>query len=154
MKICRKNFKVILPSIKSDMYACSLFKIIWYIKYICNTLMYINLLYLGMDKKLLKGSLSTIVLELIRRDGSMYGYEITQKVRRLSDGQIRITEGALYPTLHKLEQQEFLSTRTEIVDGRARKYYYVTEEGAKENEKRLKDTADFIIILRKVLQLE
>ena len=107
-----------------------------------------------MDKKLLKGSLSTIVLELVRRDGSMYGYEITQKVRRLSDGQIRITEGALYPTLHKLEQQELLSTRTEVVDGRARKYYYITEAGEKANEKNLTDTAEFMQLLQKILQLK
>ena len=107
-----------------------------------------------MDKKLLKGSLSTIVLELVRREGSMYGYEITQKVRRLSDGQIRITEGALYPTLHKLEQQELLSTRTEIVDGRARKYYFITEAGQQANEKNLADTAEFMQLLQKILQLQ
>ena len=107
-----------------------------------------------MDKKLLKGSLSTIVLELIRREGSMYGYEITQKVRRLSDAQIKITEGALYPSLHKLESEGFLSTRTEIVDGRARKYYYITEAGEVANEKNLKDTAEFMQLMQKILNLK
>jgi PadR family transcriptional regulator PadR len=33
----------------------------------------------------------------------MYGYEITQKVKELTAGEIKIIEGALHPALHKLE---------------------------------------------------
>jgi PadR family transcriptional regulator PadR len=35
----------------------------------------------------------------------MYGYEITQKVKEVSEGGIMLTEGALYPALHKLEAE-------------------------------------------------
>ena len=35
----------------------------------------------------------------------MYGYEITQKVKELTKNKIQITEGALYPLLHKLEAE-------------------------------------------------
>jgi PadR family transcriptional regulator PadR len=77
----------------------------------------------------IKGSLSTIVLKLLHDNGRMYGYEITQKVKELTKDQIHITEGALYPILHKLEAEEVLTAETERVDGRIRKYYKITPKG-------------------------
>ena len=53
------------------------------------------------SKNLIKGTLQTIVLKQLEENGRMYGYEITQKVKEISDHKIEITEGALYPTLHK-----------------------------------------------------
>ena len=80
-------------------------------------------------KSMLKGSLSVIILKLLQDKPRMYGYEITQKVKEITAGDIAITEGALYPTLHKLEADEFLESTTEIVEGRARKYYFLTQKG-------------------------
>jgi PadR family transcriptional regulator, regulatory protein PadR len=60
----------------------------------------------------------------------MYGYEITQEVKERTDGSITLTFGALYPVLHKLEQDGLLLTESEAVDGRLRKYYSLTNEGA------------------------
>ncbi len=57
------------------------------------------------DSKLLRGSLETIVLTLLKEQEEMYGYEITQKVKAMTAGEIKLTEGALYPILHKLEGQ-------------------------------------------------
>ncbi|MGR3811859.1 PadR family transcriptional regulator [Jiulongibacter sp. NS-SX5] len=79
--------------------------------------------------KHIKGSLSTIVLKLLHDNGRMYGYEITQKVKELTKDEIQITEGALYPILHKLEAEEVLTAETERVDGRIRKYYKITPKG-------------------------
>ena len=107
-----------------------------------------------MNKQLIKGSLSTIVLKLVGRERRMYGYEITQRVRQLTDGQIRLTEGALYPTLHKLEAEGLLTTKTEIVDGRARKYYYLTEEGEQKTVTKVEEAAAFIQHLQKLLNLK
>ena len=52
---------------------------------------------------LIKGSLKTIVLKMLREEGPMHGYAITQRVEDLTEGKIRLTYGALYPVLHKLE---------------------------------------------------
>ena len=52
------------------------------------------------DPKLLRGSLDTIILKLLDEHDEMYGYEMTQHVKELTKGQIKITEGALYPALH------------------------------------------------------
>ena len=48
---------------------------------------------------LIKGSLKTIVLKLLKENGRMYGYEITRKVEELTEGKIKLTYGALYPVL-------------------------------------------------------
>ena len=50
---------------------------------------------------LIKGSLKTIVLNVLKENGRMYGYEITRRVEELTGGQIKLTYGALYPVLHK-----------------------------------------------------
>ena len=103
---------------------------------------------------LLKGSLQTIILKLLEDNNQMYGYEITQKVKEASAGEIMLTEGALYPALHKLEGEGLLQTTTEIVDGRARKYYSLTEEGGKEVTSKLEEARAFIEQLQNVLNLK
>ena len=62
------------------------------------------------SKELLRGTFKTIVLKLLIENGKMYGYEITQKMKDMSDSKIVITEGSLYPLLHKLEQDGVLTT--------------------------------------------
>ena len=67
------------------------------------------------SSELIKGTLKTIVLNLLKENGKMYGYEITQRVKELTDGKIQITEGALYPTLHSLEKSGELDTHKEYL---------------------------------------
>jgi PadR family transcriptional regulator PadR len=103
---------------------------------------------------MLKGTLQTIILKLLEDNSRMYGYEITQKVKEASAGEIMLTEGALYPALHKLEGEGLLQTTTEIVDGRARKYYSLTEQGGKEVTNKLDEARAFIEQLQNVLNLK
>jgi PadR family transcriptional regulator PadR len=103
---------------------------------------------------MLKGTLQTIILKLLEDNEQMYGYEITQKVKEVSGGDIMLTEGALYPALHKLEADGLLETSTEIVDGRARKYYRLTEEGGKEVTSKMNEAEAFIGHLQLLLNLK
>ena len=88
-------------------------------------------------QKLVKGSLQTIVLKLLSENDKMYGYEITQKVKELTKDKIQITEGALYPALHKLEAEGFLDVEIVNIGNRMRKYYKLTEQGNKETANKL-----------------
>jgi PadR family transcriptional regulator PadR len=103
---------------------------------------------------LLKGSLQTIILKLLEDNDQMYGYEITQKVKEVSEGGIMLTEGALYPALHKLEADGFLETFTQVVDNRVRKYYRLTEQGGKEVTSKLNEAQAFIEQLQTLLNLK
>ncbi|WP_073083763.1 PadR family transcriptional regulator [Winogradskyella jejuensis] len=96
------------------------------------------------NSKLYKGSLTTIILKLLNENDRMYGYEITQKVKALTKGELNITEGALYPALHKLEAEGLLDVEVAKVDNRLRKYYKLTENGTKETVNKLEELAEYI----------
>ncbi|WP_448520636.1 PadR family transcriptional regulator [Rhodoflexus sp.] len=92
-----------------------------------------------MNTHLVKGSLAIIILKLLEENRRMYGYEITQKVKELTAGQMQVTEGALYPALHKLEAEGLVTTESEIVEGRVRKYYSLTQSGETEAASRISE---------------
>lgn len=96
------------------------------------------------NSQLYKGSLNTIIMKLLEEKGRMYGYEITQKVKEITKGELNITEGALYPALHKLEADGLLDVEVEKVDNRLRKYYKLTEKGTTETVNRLAELEEFI----------
>lgn len=104
------------------------------------------------DNSLLKGTLSTLVLKLLADNGQMYGYEIIQKIREASDDQMKITEGALYPALHKLEQNGLLVAEHRPVSGRVRKYYSLSAKGKVATEDKLQQLQDFLRSVQMVIQ--
>lgn len=118
--------------------------------------MYIIYLYICSmsTNPLLKGTLQTIILKLLEDNAQMYGYEITQKVKEVTAGEIMLTEGALYPALHKLEADGLLETFTRVVDNRVRKYYRLTEQGGKEVTSKVSDAQLFIEQLQALLNLK
>ena len=103
------------------------------------------------NQKLYKGSLQTIILKLLEVNNKMYGYEITQKVKELTKGKLKITEGALYPALHKLEAEGLLDVEVAKVDNRLRKYYRLTENGTKETVNRLAELEEFIKTMKTIV---
>lgn len=103
------------------------------------------------SKELLKGTLKTIVLRLLEEKGKMYGYEITQHVKALSDGKLELTEGALYPTLHRLESDGLVKTEKVFLGKRARKYYTLTPAGNKATSARLEEFQEFMLAMQMIL---
>ncbi|MBL4710839.1 MAG: helix-turn-helix transcriptional regulator [Flavobacteriales bacterium] len=106
------------------------------------------------SSELIKGTLKTIILNLLREQGRMYGYEITQKVKDLTDGKIQITEGALYPTLHSLEKTGELDTEKEFLGKRVRKYYSLTEQGQETASQKVNELTEFMNTMKFLLDLE
>lgn len=96
------------------------------------------------NSSLYKGSLKLVVLKLLEENEKMYGYAITKAAREITDGEMNITEGALYPTLHKMEAEGLLTVSMEQVGNRMRKYYRITEEGQKETKKLLAEFWGFV----------
>ena len=103
------------------------------------------------NQKLYKGSLQTIILKLLEEHDKMYGYEITQKVKKLTNGDLKITEGALYPALHKLEAEGLLEVEVLKIGNRMRKYYKLTEQGTKETINKLAEMQDFLRIMQELV---
>ena len=85
-----------------------------------------------LSKELIGASSIPILLSILSKNES-YGYEIIQKVKDLSNGQISYGDGTLYPVLHKLEKKELIESYWKIGDsGRKRKYYKLCDKGKKE----------------------
>ncbi|MCF6280117.1 MAG: PadR family transcriptional regulator [Flavobacteriaceae bacterium] len=103
------------------------------------------------NQKLYKGSLQTIILKLLEENDRMYGYEITQKVKELTKGELKITEGALYPALHKLEANGTLEVEVANIGNRLRKYYKLTEQGTKETVNRLAEMQEFLKTMQHIV---
>jgi PadR family transcriptional regulator, regulatory protein PadR len=63
-------------------------------------------------------------------DRELHGYGIISEVKQLSGGRVKLGPGTLYGTLDKLSEQGLIEpTRTEVVDGRLRRYYGITGKG-------------------------
>jgi PadR family transcriptional regulator PadR len=106
------------------------------------------------SKELLKGTLSTMILRLLANHGKMYGYEITQKIKILSNDKILIKEGSLYPALHKLKDDGFVTTEKEVVGNRVRKYYTLTNQGMRATEEKVNELNQFIGTLQNILSVQ
>ena len=100
---------------------------------------------------LLKGSLKTIVLKLLKDEGPMYGYQLTSKVEELSAGKVKLTFGALYPILHKLESDRVLVTASQIYNNRMRIYYSLTPKGESLVVEKMRELNEFIESLQRII---
>ena len=103
------------------------------------------------SSELLKGSLKTIILKLLEENGRMYGYEITRKVEDMTNGKMKLTYGALYPVLHKLEADGVLITESENFNNRIRIYYCLTPKGHSVVEEKIKELNEFIESLQSIV---
>lgn len=103
------------------------------------------------SSELLKGTLSTIILKLLSERQRMYGYEITQHVKEITKGEIVLTEGALYPMLHKLEAEGHIRTEKESIGKRVRRYYRLTETGNTEAGEKVSEFLRFAETMKHLL---
>ena len=106
------------------------------------------------SSELIKGTLKTIVLKLLSENKKMYGYEITQKVKELTGDKIQLTEGALYPSLHALEDDGIVTTELVNVGNRMRKYYTLTKKGKNTATEKVTEFADFMNTMKFLLDIK
>lgn len=65
--------------------------------------------------------------------GRLHGYGIAKKAEELSEGRVRLAAGTLYGALDRLTDQGLIDTSgEELVDGRKRRYYEISEKGRSE----------------------
>jgi len=101
---------------------------------------------------LLKGSLRTIILKLLQEEGPTHGYALTRRVEEITDGKIKLTYGAIYPLLHKMENEKVLVTAKEIRNNRVRVYYSLTDKGHSVAGEKIKEMAEFIKSLQLIIE--
>ena len=87
---------------------------------------------------LIQGTLDLLVLKALSRE-PIHGWGIAKRIEQLSDDVLSVGQGSLYPALHRLEQQGWISAGWKDSElGRSAKFYSLTREGKKQLESELK----------------
>jgi transcriptional regulator len=81
---------------------------------------------------ILQGTLALLVLRTLKQ-GPLHGYGITVRIQKVSDDVLRIEEGSLYPALHRMEQEGWLTADWGVSEhGRRARYYGLTTKGQRQ----------------------
>jgi PadR family transcriptional regulator, regulatory protein PadR len=83
-----------------------------------------------MAKNDLQGTLDLLVLKTLQQAGSLHGYGIALHIQQASDELLRVEEGSLYPALHRIEKQGWISAEWTLSEtNRRAKFYKLTAAG-------------------------
>ena len=78
---------------------------------------------------LIQGTLDLLVLKSLST-GANHGYGIAMRIHQLSDDELRIEEGSLYPALYRMEEQGLIESEWRVTDNnRKAKFYRLTRKG-------------------------
>ena len=84
---------------------------------------------------LLQGTLDLLILRTLAL-APMHGWAIARRIQQASNEVLQVTQGALYPALHRLEQQGWLRAEWRATEtGREAKFYALTRSGREQLEK-------------------
>jgi transcriptional regulator len=84
---------------------------------------------MGKPTDLVQGTLDLLILKTIALE-PMHGWGIAQRIRMVSKDVLQVNQGALYPALHRLEQQGWIAAKWGASENNRRaRYYSVTAAG-------------------------
>ena len=93
----------------------------------------------SISKELIGASAVPIILSVLQM-GDSYGYEIVQRVKKITDGGITWKEASIYPVLKKLEAGGLIKSYWKVrKTERPRKYYTIQADGKKQLEKNMNE---------------
>ena len=104
------------------------------------------------NKGYISGSSSLLVLKLLS-EKPFYGYELIKTLKERSNNVFDMKEGTLYPILHKLENDELITSSNQEVSGRVRKVYSITQKGSRVLELEKEEWKSFSLAVNQVLSL-
>lgn len=102
------------------------------------------------DKELLKGSTTMLILNLLEKE-NMYGYQMIKNLAEKSENIFELKEGTLYPILHGLEEKGFITSYWDESTAKKRKYYTITEKGKKQLKDKKVEWKTFSESINKVI---
>ena len=81
------------------------------------------------DSGLPPGTLDMLVLRVLSSE-PLHGYAIAQRLKQVSGDVLQVSEGSLYPALHKLEQEGWITAKWQVAEtGRRAKFYTLSRAG-------------------------
>ena len=105
-----------------------------------------------LDKSLVSGSMGLLVMKLLE-GGDMYGYQMIEELKQRSDQTFHLKAGSLYPLLHKLEEQGYVSAYEQNAKaGKPRRYYHLTRQGHKALQEKETSWNTYVDAVNRVLR--
>ena len=81
---------------------------------------------------LVQGTLDLLILKILAL-GPQHGWAISQRIKQISSDVLSVSDGSLYPALHKLEQEGWIQAEWKTSElGRRAKFYSLTRLGRKQ----------------------
>jgi PadR family transcriptional regulator PadR len=100
----------------------------------------------------LQGALDLLILQTLAL-GSNHGWGIQQRIRQVSRESLSVSQGSLYPALHRLEAAGLLSSEMAASENnRKARIYTLTAAGRKRLQSEAEDWKEFALAIRRVLQ--
>lgn len=101
---------------------------------------------------LVQGTLDLLILKTLATE-PRHGWAIAKRIQQVSSDVLQVTQGSLYPALHRLEQQGWLKATWEQTDtGREAKIYSLTAAGRKQLARELESWDRLSSAIRVVLR--
>ena len=103
---------------------------------------------------LVQGTLDLLILKILALQ-PLNGWAINQRLKQVSDDVLQVTEGSLYPALHKLEQQGWISAEwKQSANNRRAKYYSLTRFGRRQLKREAANWNRLSAAISHVIQLD
>ena len=102
---------------------------------------------------LVQGTLDLLILKILALE-PLNGYSVSQRLKQVSGDVLHVSDGSLYPALHKLEQEGWIAAEWRASEkNRRAKYYSLTGLGRKQLEKEASNWQRLSVAISKVVKL-
>jgi transcriptional regulator len=102
----------------------------------------------------LQGTLDLLILKVVALE-PMHGWAISQRLKQVSGDVLQVSDGSLYPALHKLEQEGWITAEWKTSElGRRAKFYSLTRVGRRHLEKEAANWGRLSVAISQVMRLK
>lgn len=103
---------------------------------------------------LVQGTLGLLILKILAL-GPLHGWALSQRLKQVSNEVLQVSEGSLYPALHKLEHQGWIKAEWRATENNRRaKYYSLTQPGRNQLARESADWARLSAAITQVLDIQ
>ena len=102
---------------------------------------------------LLQGTLDLLILRTLRK-GPLHGWDIAERIEEISERVLEVNQGSLYPALHRLEHQDWITAEWGVSElGRRARFYSLTPTGRKQLESESADWGRMSAAINRILRM-
>ena len=103
---------------------------------------------------LVQGTLDLLILKILALQ-PLHGWAIGQRLRQVSNNVLQVSDGSLYPALHKLENEGWITSEWKPTENNRRaKFYSLTRPGRRHLERETKDWDRLSAAISHVVRIE